>query len=229
MSGFKRSGSPRRNFSSLTGPEKIDSLIRRKKYYKDRQQQIRRLVDVNYDPSSSFLTLTQRADISTNRDVRDSNYNFDKFIRRLKYYLKKHYKRDLKYIATWERTKKGVIHYHLILFSFPFIPAKKLEEIWGLGFIKINKLNDVDFNKRGLYVSKYFTKDLELRDRKNKAYFSSRNLKKPQEIKTYFSKDKFSADDFGKLDYHKEYNYFLSDYINKIDYYAVKKGDEDNN
>lgn len=34
-------------------------------------------------------------------------------------------------------------HYHLLC-NLPFISAKTLQEIWGNGFIRINKIDDVD-------------------------------------------------------------------------------------
>ncbi|MBC1227214.1 hypothetical protein HBP99_07125 [Listeria booriae] len=140
---------------------------------------------MNYDNDSKFLTLTFRDNIT---DIEVANNLFNKFIKRLKYYLKEKFQKSiLKYIATWEIQEKrkettglGVIHYHIILFSFPYINANKLETIWNHGFIKINKIkSSVTPERVGLYISKYFTKNLSEKATKKKAVFTSRNLEKP--------------------------------------------------
>ena len=65
-------------------------------------------------------------------------------------------------------TKHGAIHYHVILFSFPYLPHAELTAIWGHGLIKINKIDIDSAENRGRYVSKYFDKDLELKEHKKK-------------------------------------------------------------
>ena len=87
--GCKRKNTYRRKYNELTDIEKIDSYLRRKKYYQDKRFYIKRLVDANFDNRTSFLTLTQRKESQSAYDIKLSNYEFDKFIRRLKYYLKK--------------------------------------------------------------------------------------------------------------------------------------------
>ena len=91
---------------------------------------------------------------------------------------------QLKYIATWELQQRGAIHYHLVLFSVPYIKNDKLSELWGNGFIKINKIKEtVKTEAVGVYITKYFVKDLDKKANQKKAYFSSRNLIKPKETK----------------------------------------------
>ncbi|MGG5370782.1 hypothetical protein IGI67_002423 [Enterococcus sp. AZ196] len=143
--------------------------------------EIARLVDTNFREQTKFLTLTFEKNIE---DIDYANYEFNKFIKRLNYDLYKTKKAQLKYIATWELQKRGAIHYHLILFDFPYIPFKRLESIWGHGYIKINKIDVDSIENRGRYISKYFDKDLEMKNNKKKAFFKSRNLSSPQIIKT---------------------------------------------
>lgn len=76
-------------------------------------------------------------------DISHTNYEFNKFIKRLNFYLYSTKKQQLKYLAVWEKQKRGAIHYHIIFFDLPFIKHKALQDIWGYGFIKINKI-DVD-------------------------------------------------------------------------------------
>lgn len=165
----------------------IEARKKRENYYKNKAQYIRRLINMNFDSQTKFLTLTFTNELE---DLSETNYLFNKFIKRLNYRLvKKMNIPKAKYVATWEiqlkrkrKTGKAVIHYHLVLFSFPFISAKELEKIWSHGFIKINRIpNDVVKEKYGSYVSKYFTKDLAKKAEYKKAFFKSQNLKNPVE------------------------------------------------
>ena len=123
------------------------------------------------------------------RNIDKANKEFTLFMKRLKNYLKS----PLKYIATWELQLRGAIHYHLVLFSVPYIDNKKLSELWGNGFIKINQIKGkVKDDAIALYITKYLVKDLENKDRKKKAYFCSRNLKKPEEIKELLDYDEIN-------------------------------------
>jgi len=70
----------------------------------------------------------------------------------------------------------------------PYIKANDIGNVWGNGFIKINKIDDVD--NVGAYVSEYLgqaekgqghnIEDDRLQGKKS--YFSSRGLYKPVEI-----------------------------------------------
>ncbi|MDK2962515.1 MAG: hypothetical protein PWP20_1641, partial [Eubacteriaceae bacterium] len=216
----------RRSFEELTGPEKVVSIKRREKYYNDKRQEIKRLVNCNFDKRTSFLTLTQNEESSIRKNIDVGNLEFQKFIKRLKRWLKKNRPGfDLRYIATWERTKRGMIHYHIILFNFPFIPVNELQEVWGQGFIKINHVDHVEKSKKGLYVSKYFAKELEFKDAKKKAYFTSRNLNKPQKFRLDLKE--FDIKMFGKPDYENKYKLIRKDGMefkkSEVKYYAITK------
>lgn len=77
---------------------------------------------------------------------------FTNFMKRLRYNFK-HLKLD--YIYVPEPHEKGDWHIHLLLKSNkPFyIENSKLNEIWSCGFVKVNRLKDVD--NIGAYVSAY--------------------------------------------------------------------------
>ena len=65
-------------------------------------------------------------------------------------------------------------------------------ELWGHGAVRINKVDVDSKENRGRYVTKYFEKGIgqELLENFGKqAYFSSRNLKKPDEDKFYTYED----------------------------------------
>lgn len=86
----------------------------------------------------------------------------------------------------------------------PFIKIAKLTEIWGHGFIKLNKIDVDSKENRGRYVSKYFSKDIDLKNHKQKSFFKSQNLIKPQvERMTVPELLDFSNDD---IVYTKTYN-----------------------
>lgn len=176
MVDMKNDNKQRRKYSELSYSEKADSFKRKSKYYEERKHDIRRLIEMNYKPNETkFVTLTFRDEME---DVADANYLFNKFIKRLKYKLGK----DVKYIAVWERTKKNRIHYHLIVFDLKFMKWKDLESVWKHGFVKINDVSHVERCNVGRYISKYFSKELDVKDMHKKAFFTSRNLKKPKKI-----------------------------------------------
>lgn len=226
----------RRKFDELTEEEQEESKARKEIYNKRKIFDIERLIDCNYNDKSTFLTLTFARNLE---DLPEANKEFNLFIKRLKYYLKKideaneaneddentedvkddetdenteddeaKEKESLKYIAIWERQQRGAIHYHVILFNLPFVEAKKLEEIWGNGFIRINLIeeNKKEKGKKqskkkqdkkasrtvSSYLTKYFTKDIDDRVREKKAYFSSRNLERPKEQKQRLTADEIN-------------------------------------
>jgi len=110
----------------------IEILKKRENYYKNKVQHIRRLINMNFDNQTKFLTLTFADELE---DLNEANYLFNKFIKRLNYRIVT----KVCYIATWEiqlkrkkKTGKSVIHYHVVLFRFPYISSKDLEKIWKL-------------------------------------------------------------------------------------------------
>lgn len=144
---------------------------------------LRRIINSNigmYGQTDKFMTLTFAENMT---DLKSANYEFKKFMQR----LKRFHKIDMKYAAVpeiqqerYEKTGFAVWHFHVIFFNLPYTRANKLSSIWGNGFIKINRIDHVD--NVGAYICKYMTKDNgELKGQK--CYFTSRNLIKPQEIK----------------------------------------------
>lgn len=156
-----------------------------------------------------FLTLTHAANIT---DIKYSNSEFTKFIKR----LKRHTNTDIKYIAVIEFQKRGSIHYHIVIFNLPYTRKEEIARIWRHGYVKINAIDNI-YNI-GAYVSKYMGKDVgDDRLVGEKCYFTSRGLKKPVEIKD-------SAQIWGCLDAIKEKNMkvygttFTSDYTGVTEY-----------
>ncbi len=146
-----------------------DKIKRKQKHYNKMRWEIARIIDCNFDDNTKFIT-----------DVEYTNKEFNKFIKRLNYKIYKTKKSQLKYLAVWEKQKRGAIHYHIIFFSLLYIKNKELTDVWGHGFLKINKIDVDSKDNRGRYVSKYFSKDIDIKNYKQKAFFKSQNLKLPE-------------------------------------------------
>ena len=162
----------------LTDEEKNKN---REKVMSRARRDLRRIVNANVGQygkefTAKFVTLTFREHVT---DLRSANAEYEKFIKRLNYFMFNSKKASIKYSVVPEFTKKGRVHYHVIFYNLPYVKADKLAKIWGQGFIKINKIDNCD--NVGAYVSKYMTKDnWEIQGKKS--YFNSRDLFEPTEI-----------------------------------------------
>lgn len=174
LEGFKNENSEGKGRSSIATEE--EKKINREKVLNRARRDLRRLINSNMGDISKFVTLTF-ADNITDFDV--ANKEFMLFVKRLSYKLKT----KIKYVCVPEFQKRGAIHYHVLMFNIPYIKHADLQEIWGHGFVKINRIINID--NMGAYVCKYMSKDFveDERMKGKKCYFSSRNLNKPIEIK----------------------------------------------
>ena len=91
--------------------QEYDAIKRKQKHYEQMRWEISRIIDCNFDDNTKFMTLTFKDNI---QDVKYTNVEFKKFIKRLNYYLYNEKKQNLKYLAVWEKQKRGAIHYHII-------------------------------------------------------------------------------------------------------------------
>lgn len=131
---------------------------------------------------SKFVTLTFNDSMNFDiKDPKECNREFKRFIQR----LKRRYP-ELKYIAVIEfqdRNDRGAVHYHMIC-NLPYIPKSELSDLWGNGFVKINRIDKVD--NLGAYVVKYMCEDLDDKRLMGlKAYNCSKGLQRPQEYKSW--------------------------------------------
>lgn len=153
-----------------------------------RRNNLRRLITMNFDSQSKFVTLTfkdsEKFDITS---VKACNNEFKLFIQRLKYQLEIP---DLKYVAVIEfqdKNDRGAVHYHMVC-NLPFVEKDRLSEIWDNGFLKITAIDKVD--NVGAYIVKYMTSDLDdTRLQGLKAYNASRGLKRPVEAVSWKRQD----------------------------------------
>ncbi len=136
---------------------------------------VRRIVHNNFiSGKTSFLTLTFHSEIFSDYDL--AVYEFTKFMKRLNYvFFGK--KSGIKYLCVPERQERGVWHFHVLLFDFPYFDVSKIEKIWGFGFVKINQVRDA--NNIAIYIMKYITKEMIKNIQKGrKKIFTSRGLER---------------------------------------------------
>lgn len=142
---------------------------------------IKRLVysnDLQYGEHTKFLTLTKQE----NWGLTEAGLYFKNFIKRLNYSLNL----DLKYVAVPEFQKRGSVHYHAVLFNFPFVSGvySRLRDLWGGDRLELDVLkshSDVEYAVP--YISKYVAKQFE--DKRffgRRRYYPSRALKIPVRI-----------------------------------------------
>ncbi len=131
---------------------------------------VRRYANAN-PQLSKFLTLTFA---ENQQDLAVARYELDKFLKRVKTRYK-----DLQYICVVEFQVRGAIHFHMLC-NLPYVSAEELAELWGNGFIKINRIDNVD--NVGAYITKYMTKEtFDERLAGKKCYSMSKNLQVPEE------------------------------------------------
>ncbi|MCC7667184.1 MULTISPECIES: Rep protein [Liquorilactobacillus] len=174
----------RRSFEELSQEEQSERLKNMQKKRREAKWRLQRIIDSNFDNHTSFLTLTTKRNI---QDRDEFTALFKSFVKRFNYSVYHTKKRKLAYCGTLERQKRGAFHMHLILFNIPFVPHNQLLELWGLGAIRINHLENLDdVSNAGRYVSKYLSKGIGenlLESFGKNSYLRSRNLKMPVEEK----------------------------------------------
>lgn len=152
-------------------------------------KKLRDLINANFEGAKNelFITLTYAENMT---DYKRLYSDFVKFFKRLSYRYK-----DIEflYIYTIEPQERGAWHIHLLLKGLNvqelFIPNDTVGEIWGHGFTKTRRLDEVD--NVGAYLSTYLADVLDDTGKKKGArlklypaginiYRCSRNVKKPE-------------------------------------------------
>ncbi len=174
------------------GEDQKPRTVSEKSIYRTKQN-VRRIIFANawkysnkqeelYTPQ--FITFTFKENVN---DLKEANYLFNKYIKRLNYKLIKELERNVCYISVPEFQKRGAVHYHVIFFNLPLIDTQEefktgiFAETWKHGFIKVKHIKEA----KGVsaYLTKYLTKDLiDARFSSKKKYFCSRNIKRPYPI-----------------------------------------------
>ena len=135
------------------------------------RKHVRRVVNAN-PQLNKFLTLTYAENMT---DIDRARKELDNFFKRLKRQFPR-----FAYVCVIEFQKRGAVHFHLLC-NLPFVDVKALAEVWGHGFIKLNRIDNVD--NVGAYVTKYMTKEnMDERLIGYRSYSMSRGLNQPQEV-----------------------------------------------
>jgi hypothetical protein len=162
-----------------TGEVIYDPMVARRANMRASKNEFRRVILSNFSTGSTFITLTFRdGSVSDLRDVSVCNKAFKEFIQSMRYkYGKFKYARVIEF---QDANGRGAVHYHVIFDGLPYIHYDVLAEIWGHGFIGINRIDHVD--NVGAYIRKYMAQELD--DKRlmgKKAHEGSRGLVRPYE------------------------------------------------
>ena len=108
-----------------------------------------------------WCTLTYAENMQDSKRLYQDFHNFNKRFQR---YLKNNNYPKAEYIAVAEPQERGAWHMHLLYIfpsKAPFISNQDFANLWGNGFVRIGKLDDVD--NVGAYLTAYLG-DLPLND-----------------------------------------------------------------
>lgn len=109
------------------------------------------------DPSKClWVTLTYAENMTDHTRLQ---YDFQKFFKKLRFHYSGY---QIEYILAREPQGRGAWHMHVILIfdrKAPYIKNSIIADLWGLGFTKTQKLNDID--NVGAYLTAYLG-DFEL-------------------------------------------------------------------
>lgn len=126
-------------------------------------QNARAIINTNVVDVSKvrWCTLTYAENMT---DPKRLYQDFFKFNKRFQYYCEKHGHGKAEYIVMMEPQERGAWHCHLLYIwdcKAPFIPNEDFAKLWGHGFVKIKKLDNVD--NVGAYLTAYLG-DMELQN-----------------------------------------------------------------
>lgn len=135
----------------------------RKQNYNSLRQTFKRLrylINNNFigNPNELHITLTYKENMT---DSKTLYTDFNKFMKRLKYKCKG--KTSVDYLSVVEPQERGAWHCHVLIrfndLDKVYVKNEDLRSLWGLGFVTIKSLKNVD--NIGAYLSAYLS-DVEL-------------------------------------------------------------------
>lgn len=180
------SNSSRGTTKSLTIPEGETIYLRRKDNIKRASTRLRRLIHANIGTrklrgkSTRFVTLTYAdQERALPKNHAEHMQDIARFIRRINDRYGKQ-----RYVYVTELTKKGAVHFHVLLFNMPYNNRNEIKELWGMGWIDIKKvgLGKKSVSKTADYIANYVGKDTDNADKFQKCYRVSEGLQQPLEI-----------------------------------------------
>ena len=144
---------------------KIDNRAGNLNSVRQSLSRLRDLLNTNITDVSKcrWVTLTYAENMTNSKRLYEDFKNFNK---RMRYALSKDgYKYE--YIVCMEPQGRGAWHAHLVMIfegQAPYIKNEFMSSIWGHGFVKVKKLEDVD--NVGAYLTAYLG-DMEISDARN--------------------------------------------------------------
>lgn len=148
-----------------------------------RCRDLRRLIELNFEPGDWHVTLNCR------KEERPTREEAPKVIRKFLAKLRQEYKRqgwELKYVITCEVGERGAVHWHMVVnneHNERTDAAKLIRENWTRGRPYFSNLDETgDYSKLAEYMVKEAAKRIDRGETIEKmSYSRSRNLKKPVE------------------------------------------------
>jgi hypothetical protein len=144
------------------------------------KKNLQRLVYANYGQHkqrTKVLTLT----FPEYHNLKQANQAWKNYVLRTNYHLGL----ELQYVTIPEYHKTHGIHYHSIIFNYPYLKKvhTRTRELWGGGRTRMDTLNGQTLDRTIQYVTKYITKDFtDPRFIGQKRYLRSRGLIEPKVV-----------------------------------------------
>lgn len=155
--------------SNISEEERENRRI--KKLYKSRSDFID-IINYNFTTKDILITLTYERE----EDHEVIKYDFDKFIKKIKYRFGK----DIKYGYVKYKQERGVYHYHIVT-DINFIEKETIKKIWSYGRSQISKIKNV--NAIATYMANHINKDtIDKKEYRSKVFQTSRTCIKPNWI-----------------------------------------------
>lgn len=145
---------------------------------KHSMQNLRNIINANFTGGNNEKWITLTFGKNKIFDSKNLYPIFDSFMKRLRRYLLCENNQKIDYICVPEPHEKQDWHIHLLLIDKSgkdlYIPKSTLFAIWQQGFVKINKLEQVD--NIGAYLSAYLTNTKDKKGARLYLYPANHNL-----------------------------------------------------
>lgn len=176
--------------SNMNEEEREEKRI--KKLFKSRNDFID-IINYNFTTKDTLITLTYEKE----EDPNNIKYNFDKFIKKIKY----RFGNQIKYCYIKYKQQRGVYHYHIIT-DINYIDKDVLQKLWVHGRSQISRIKNV--NAIATYMANHINKEtIDKKSYKEKIFQKSRTCETPQWI--YGNDAEFILDTISS-DYKEKFN-----------------------
>jgi len=184
-------------------------FARRKSNARHASMAFKRIVSSNLGSGEVpiLITLTHKENIVS---VTESARIFHIFTQR----MRRTFGKEFRYIAVPEFQKRGAVHYHALFWGLPesLVSRERTDRtiatLWGSGFVDVLKTDG--HNKLSSYLADYMVESIsDIRLLYHKAYFASRNIKRPlvgKDIPTWWLEDEFELSTYAVLLLFKEFD-----------------------